>query len=168
MNEAGKRIVVGVDGSEESEQALRWAGSLAKDLNAEVVAVYALTPLGEFTLSLPPFPPKNLRREFQAELDERWCEPLRELGIRYRAKIVESGPVSALLDVSEKEHAALVVVGGHRHGSLTDHLIGSVAARLVHRGKTPVVVIPITALEGEQRDPGSTKRPVERSRTATA
>ena len=168
MNEAVKRVVVGVDGSEASEWALRWAGSFARDLDAEVIAVYALTPLGEFTLSLPPFPPKDLRREFQAELEEHWCKPLRELGTRYRAKIVESGPVSALLDVSEKEHADLIVVGGHRHGSLTDHLIGTVAARLVHRGKTPVVVIPVTAPSKASRHPASTTRPVERSRKATA
>ena len=154
--------------SEESEQALRWAGSLARDLDAEVVAVFALTPLGEFTLSLPPFPPKNLRREFQSQLEEHWCEPLRRLGIRYRGVIVESGPVSALLHVSEKEHAELIVVGGHRHGSFTDHLLGSVAARLVHRGKTPVVVIPVTAASTPSRDPATTKPPLERSRTATA
>jgi nucleotide-binding universal stress UspA family protein len=30
------KIVVGVDGSNESDRALRWAGSLTKDLDAEI------------------------------------------------------------------------------------------------------------------------------------
>jgi nucleotide-binding universal stress UspA family protein len=144
MNERDKRIVVGVDGTEESGRLLRWAGSLAKALDAEVVAVHALTPVGEFTLSLPPFPPTNLRRAFQAELEDHWCAPLREIGVPYRALIVESGPVSALLQVSEQERADFIVVGGHGHTTFTDHIVGSVAARLVHRGTTPVVVVPTT------------------------
>jgi nucleotide-binding universal stress UspA family protein len=123
MNERDKRIVVGVDGTDESGRLLRWAGSLAKALDAEVVAVHALTPVGEFTLSLPPFPPTNLRRAFQAELEDHWCAPLREIGARYRALIVESGPVSALLQVSEQERAA---------------------GRRAPRGTPPVVVVPPT------------------------
>lgn len=166
MNETRKHIVVGVDGSEESEGALRWAGSLAKDLDAEVIAVYALTPLGEFTLSLPPFPPRNLRREFESELEDHWCKTLRELGARYRSLVVESGPVSALLRVSDKEHADLIVVGGHRHGTLADHVLGTVAARLVHRGRTPVVVVPVS-LPSNASGGSSTGRPLEGSRTAT-
>ena len=142
MNERDRRIVVGVDGTEETDRVLRWAGSLAKDLDAEVVAVHALTPLGEFTLSLPPFPPTNLRRAFQSELEDHWCAPLRQIGVRYRAVVVESGPVTALLRVSEQEHAAFIVVGGHRHTTFSDHMVGTIAARLVHRGTTPVLVVP--------------------------
>lgn len=154
MNERDKRIVVGVDGTEESGRVLRWAGSLAKDLDADVVAVHALTPVGEFTLSLPPFPPTNLRRAFQAELEDHWCAPLREIGVPYRAIIVESGPVSALLRVSEQEQADFIVVGGHRHTTFSDHIVGSVAVRLVHRGRTPVVVVPMTpAATASERAP---------------
>jgi nucleotide-binding universal stress UspA family protein len=167
MNETRKHIVVGVDGSEESEDVLRWAGSFAKDLDAEVIAVYALTPLGEFTLSLPPFPPRDLRREFESELEDHWCTTLRDLGARYRSIVVESGPVSALLHVSDKEHAELIVVGGHRHGTLTDHVVGSVAARLVHRGKTPVVVVPVSMPSNASGGSAATGRPLGGSRTAT-
>jgi nucleotide-binding universal stress UspA family protein len=142
MNERTRRIVVGVDGTDDSGRVLRWAGSLAKDLDAEVVAVHALTPVGEFTLSLPPFPPMDLRRAFQTELEDHWCAPLRETGARYRARVVESSPVPALLQVSEQEHADFIVVGGHAHTTFSDHLVGSVAVRLVHRGTTPVVVVP--------------------------
>jgi nucleotide-binding universal stress UspA family protein len=156
MNEERKRLVVGVDGSHEADRALRWAGSLAKDLNAEVVAVYALNPLGEFTLSLPPFPSRNLRREFQAQLEDNWCAPLRELGVEYRVVIVEAGPVRALLETCESVDADLVVVGGHRHGTFSDHVMGSVAARLVHRGITPVVVVPPNVAAEPRRNSVST------------
>ena len=165
MHARDKRIVVGVDGSEGAARALRWAGSLAQDLDAEVVAVYALTPLGEFTLSLPPFPPRNLRREAQTQLEHDWCAPLRELGVRYRGVVVESGPVPALLHVSEREHAELIVVGGHRHGTLTDHVVGSVGARLVHRGTIPVVVVPVRTTANASGDL-ETRLPHERQTTA--
>ncbi|MHC5909315.1 universal stress protein, partial [Streptomyces sp. S6] len=39
-------IVVGVDGSEESLAALRWAAGQARLLNARVVAVHAWEPAG--------------------------------------------------------------------------------------------------------------------------
>jgi nucleotide-binding universal stress UspA family protein len=164
MNERDRRIVVGVDGSEDSGRVVRWAGSLAKDLDADIIAVHALTPVGEFTLSLPPFPPVNLRRAFQKELEDHWCAPLRELGVRYRSVIAESGPVSALLRVSEHEHADFIVVGGHRHTTFSDHIVGSVAARLVHRGTTPVVVVPTTT----GVTPASESRPRSAEGAATA
>lgn len=155
MNERTRRIVVGVDGTKESEHVVRWTGSLANDLDAEVVAVHALTAIGELTLSLPPFPPMDPRRDFQAELEEHWCTPLRELGVPYRAVVVESGPVTALLDVGEHERADFIVVGGHSHTTFTDHIVGSVAARLAHRGTTPVVVVPAASAP---REPESPKR----------
>jgi nucleotide-binding universal stress UspA family protein len=165
MNEQNKHIVVGVDGSDEAHRALRWAGRLARDLHAEVVAVYALNPLGEFTLSLPPFPPRNLRREFRSQLEDRWCAPLRDLGVPYKAVIVESGPVRALLETCDKEQADLVVVGGHRHETFSDHVVGSVAARLVHRGTTPVIVVP-PGVTTETRE-GQSASTQQRDRAAT-
>lgn len=164
MNEQGRRIVVGVDGSEDCARVLRWAGSLAKDLDADVIAVHALTPLGEFTLSLPPFPPVDLRRAFQKELEDHWCAPLRELGVRYRAVVAESGPVSALLRVGAHEHTDFIVVGGHRHTTFSDHIVGSVAVRLVHRGAIPVIVVPTTTTVS----PAAESRPRSTEGAATA
>lgn len=163
MNERSKHIVVGVDGSDEADRALRWAGRLAKDLHAEVVAVYALNPLGEFTLSLPPFPTRNLRREFRAQLEDRWCASLRDFGVPYKAVIVESGPVRALLETCDKEQADLVVVGGHRHDTFSNHVVGSVAARLVHRGTTPVVVVPPGVTTETREEPSAAAEQGERA-----
>ncbi|MFC8673957.1 universal stress protein [Streptomyces griseorubiginosus] len=42
--DSGDRIVVGVDGSDASRAALRWAAQQARRLGAEVVAVHAWTP----------------------------------------------------------------------------------------------------------------------------
>ncbi|HZQ49880.1 MAG TPA: universal stress protein [Candidatus Dormibacteraeota bacterium] len=39
-----KRIVVGVDGSKQSGQAVQWAISMARGMDSEVIAVFAIAP----------------------------------------------------------------------------------------------------------------------------
>jgi nucleotide-binding universal stress UspA family protein len=135
-----KRIVVGIDGSQAADRALRWAAGLSHDVGADVVAVYALHPMGEVALSLPPFWSVEWRQELQREMDDIWCAPLREAEVRYRSLLVEHSPVAGLVAVAEREDADLIVVGDD-HG-LADRVLGGVGHHLPHHTRRPVVIVP--------------------------
>lgn len=133
-----KRIVVGADGSPGSINALRWAGSLAGDQGAEVVAMTGFVPK-ESKVDRPSY--DELLAQRVSDLDG-WCRAA-DLDATAVRHIVEQGdPRPAILKVAEREHADLVVVGreGASAGPGLLH-IGSMAEWLAHRADTTIAVI---------------------------
>jgi nucleotide-binding universal stress UspA family protein len=122
-----KPIVVGVKGTEGSDAALRWSLNLAREIDAEVVAVHAVSVATEFLNDAPAFMPA-WRRDLRVKILTQWCEPIKRAGVAYRAMLVERPVRAALIGVAERAGAASIVVGrgeghGHRHlyASLVDH-----------------------------------------------
>jgi nucleotide-binding universal stress UspA family protein len=139
-----RRIVLGVDGSDGAMAATRWCAALARTLGADVIALYAIEPLPEFFLDLPPFGPRPWKDDLRAAL-HLWCAPLREAEVPHREELVEDDAAPALARTAEEEEADLIVVGAHGHGSMADRLLGSVSYKLAHNGSRPVVVVPTAA-----------------------
>lgn len=133
-----KRIVVGADGSPGSINALRWAGSLAGDQGAEVVAMTGFVPKDS---KVDRTVYDELLAQRVSDLDG-WCLAA-DLDATEVRHIVEQGdPRPAILKVAEREHADLVVVGreGASAGPGLLH-IGSMAEWLAHRADTTIAVI---------------------------
>lgn len=144
------RIVVGIDGSDGSADALRWAIELAAGVDAEVVAVHA----HELPRYVPhatgtPFVPEleNWERLAQQEFELRWCAPLAAAGVRHRMVFQVGTPGEVLLGVAERVAADLIVTGRRGRSELLELLAGSVSQRMVHRAHCPVVVVPAVAAE---------------------
>src|SRR3546814_8417440 len=94
------RIVVGVDGSDGSTQAVRWCAEVARATGAEVVAVYAFEPMVEWVLESHP---RSWYQAAKRELEGPWTAPLHDEGIPVRTRIIENiHPVRALADAVEE------------------------------------------------------------------
>lgn len=132
-------LVVGVDGSEDSNQALRWALEHAEALGADVEALTAWeVPL---TIMLVPTATERdyedrAREVLQATMDEV-VGPTPPATVT--ARLVEGRPARVL--TQEARGAALLVVGGHGRGELPGMHLGSVAGYCVHHAPCPVVVL---------------------------
>jgi nucleotide-binding universal stress UspA family protein len=130
-------IVVGVDGSEGSLAALRWAIAEARFRNTSVRAVLAWSYLdqpGEFD---PHYDEASARRGLDAALDGVAAE---RKGVEIDPVLVCDLPVAALLDASRD--ADMVVVGSRGLGGVRGLLLGSVSRDVAHRATCPVVIIP--------------------------
>jgi nucleotide-binding universal stress UspA family protein len=145
-----RRIVVGVDGSEPSRAALRWAAATAAALGAELEPVRAFRyppPLQEWTAMpsnygfLPELPAEEVvERGVHDELADAVTA---EVGADVAAKaLVRRGhPAEVLLAAADG--AALLVVGRSGHGGLADLLrLGSVARACTEHAPCPVAVVP--------------------------
>jgi nucleotide-binding universal stress UspA family protein len=143
-------IVVGVDGSETSHEALRWAAEEARLRSSRLVTVYAWSfiaaqPIGDPGMLAVPAGdlPGQLEAESdaaQVALDAAVDAVLgAETGIEVERKLVERDPGEAL--VAESGDADLVVVGSHGRSGLTAALLGSVSRHVVDHAKCPVVVV---------------------------
>lgn len=139
-NHPYRTIVVGVDGSRNSDRAASVAGDLAELTGAQVVAVHAVG-----LLEGRPRPGEQQVehiRSVQHELETRWTEVLRRTGTRVQCVLRESTAALALLETAEETGADLIVVGRRGHGPLTAQLLGSTSAALAAEARCPVLVVP--------------------------
>lgn len=136
-------IVVGVDGSEESKQALRWAIDEGHLRNATVRAVHVWTyPLIFAGEMVPPdvVDAHALRNAAQKALDETVEEVAGDNPNAYIERVVEHGAVAHVL-VEQAKEADLLVVGSRGHGGFAGSLLGSVSQQCAHHAPCAVVII---------------------------
>lgn len=137
-------VVVGVDGSERSVDAVSWAFDEASRRRAPLVAVHNWT---FYASSLAPLPAslESQRavaaqvveeREVIAERLAGWQEKYPDVEVRRISQI--GHPADELLDVARD--AQLIVVGSRGHGELTGAWFDSVTRTLIHHAPCPVLI----------------------------
>lgn len=71
------------------------------------------------------------------------------MGFQTRLEIPLGDPVQEINRVARETHASVIVAGTHGESLAKDILLGSVVHRLLQAAEKPVLLIPITILEGE-------------------
>jgi nucleotide-binding universal stress UspA family protein len=145
------KIMVGIDGSEQSINAADYAIAIAKRHDAEMIAVNALTSDIGYAYSSPGVesPPLTIREIILLAEDEvkKWFNGIKEKadksGIRLRSEIImaKRSAVSTMLDYAEEQKIDLIVVGTRGRSGIKKMLVGSVASGLVTYAACPVLVV---------------------------
>jgi len=134
-----RRIVVGVDGSEHSEQALRWGAYLAATLSARLDAVTAweYPPSFGWAAIAPDWDPAADMAKVlsDAVLAAFGTDPPPGLQMLVR----EGGAAEVLL--AESAGAAMLVTGSRGHGGFAGLLLGSVSAIVAEHASCPVLIV---------------------------
>ena len=135
-------IVVGLDGSANSHEAVVWSASLARLLDAEVVAVHALGLLDQLEPDGPMVPTQPHRDEIAERAEGLWSAPLAEAGIRHRVVLHDGNPVDVVLNIVDEVGADLVVLGSRGIGGSPALLLGSTSSQVAQRALCPVTIVP--------------------------
>jgi len=143
-------IVVGVDGSDASRDALRWAAEEARLRSAPLVAVHAWSfvpaqPIGD--PGMLAVPAGDLAGQLNAENDaaqiglDQAVEDALGAGsdVELERRLIEGDAGEAL--VAASKDALLVVVGSHGRSGFKAALLGSVSRHVVDHAACPVVVV---------------------------
>ncbi len=131
-------IVVGVDGSEASIDALRWAVGQAKLTGArlEVIAAWEVPWM---IMVSPTKVDDDYFREVRERLDPAIKEGLSDAeGVDVTVRIVEWESAPSLIDASDG--ADMLVIGSHRYGTVKGMHLGSVASYCAHHARCPVLI----------------------------
>jgi len=143
------RIVVGVDGSLHSRQALRWSAQLAAVLGArlEIVTAWEYPPSYGWAAIAPDWNPGQDMEKVAADtiLAVFGDQPPAGLQVQVR----EGGTAKVLLDACDG--AVMLVVGSRGHGGFAGLLLGSVSANVAEHAACPVLII-----HGDQPPPQPT------------
>lgn len=131
-------VVVGIDGSESSKHALRWAARIARaeDAGIDVVGAWQYPyTYGWAALPVDYSPEEDLERVLNETTDEVF-EKARPADVRVR--VLEGDPARLLIELSET--ALVVVVGSRGRGGFAGLLLGSVSGKVAQLSKCPVLI----------------------------
>jgi nucleotide-binding universal stress UspA family protein len=135
-----QRIVVGVDGSEPSKAALRWAARLAPAINGYIEAVIAWEFPATYGWTVVVdkgwLPDVDAGRVLEDTLAEVFGS---ERPASLTTSVRAGGASYELLGASAD--AALLVVGSRGHGGFDGLLLGSVSSACAEHAKCPVLVV---------------------------
>jgi nucleotide-binding universal stress UspA family protein len=133
-------IVLGLDGSEDSQRALPVAAELARREGARIVVAH----IEQDVAGKGGGPIPATEDEIQAEIRKR-AEQLSSEGIDTSVEmrnVMLGGPAGPIADIAREANADLIVVGTRGHSAAAGVLLGSVTQRLLHRASCPVLVVP--------------------------
>lgn len=135
-------VVVGIDGSEQSQHALRWADFMARalDCDLEVAIAWQLYPglaLGGAMATMPADwnPAGDAEAAARRTVEQVFGTSSPST---LRITVQEGGAAQVLLDAST--NARMLVVGSRGHGGFAGLLLGSVSAACSEHAKCPVLV----------------------------
>lgn len=136
-----KKVLVAVDGSAPSMHAARMALELAEATGAQLTVAYAVAPI-----TLPgevPFTVVNEVIKADTARGQQIVDDVRkDLGrSTVASRLLEGSPAEGLAAMAEEEGFDLVVVGSRGRNAVSRLFLGSVADRLVHICKKPVLVV---------------------------
>ena len=134
-------ILVGIDGSEGSLDALRWALAEARRRGdaVEVVHCWHIPYYGDMS-GMMPVPGPVIQESAEAVLAEALAAVKADAeGVALTGRIVQGAAAHTLVEASKG--ADLVVVGRRGHGGFAGLLMGSVATQVAGHAACPVVVV---------------------------
>ena len=155
-----KRVLVPVDFSGDSLNALAYARELVKPFKAEVVLVHVVEPIyyaapADMYMTSP-----NLasiieeQQQMAAQQLKRLAGDLEKKGHRVRTVLKSGSPAQVIIDTARRTAADLIVMATHGHTGLAHLFMGSVAEKVVRTAGCPVLTVRSTLLQKRQRRKG--------------
>ena len=138
------KILLPVDGSEISLEAVRFAIRMAGDgLNTSVVLANVQEPstLYELVVAHDPQVLEQVSASAGAHTLQAAQALLDEAGISYECEVTSGDPAHSLIDILERFGCDLVVMGASGTSSLRSALLGSVSNEVLHAAGVPVMIV---------------------------
>jgi nucleotide-binding universal stress UspA family protein len=144
-------LLVAVDFTPFSEEALFFAGQLAEKLKAQLLVLHVIHDPAE----APGFyAQKGKKKKFLKSMEEAAEEMMEEFLLKMRqaypdqvpikkakSLLVVGTPVTRIVEIAEKKQASMIIMGSHGRTGLAHLLVGSKVQRVVQLSPVPVTVV---------------------------
>jgi nucleotide-binding universal stress UspA family protein len=134
-----KKILVPVDGSKYSNEAVQYACSIAQKFNSELILLHVIPDiLSDGDAGFIDYKP--LEEAARKKIDAA-KEILASNGLRASTRM-ESGPTAdTIINIAEEEAADLIVIGSRGLSTAKRFLLGSVSNSVSHHAPCPVLIV---------------------------
>jgi nucleotide-binding universal stress UspA family protein len=142
-----KQILIPIDFSDYSDQALRWGVSLAQKYGAQLLLLHVIPEVLEEVSARESAGEQlviDLTAEVEAQLHEIARQGLKE-GVAVDVRVADGEPADAILRIARQEKVDLIVMGTHGRTGLSHLLLGSTAEAVVRAAACPVFTVRASA-----------------------
>lgn len=156
-------VLVGVDGSPASLNALEWAIAQAHQMGRRLhlVCAYAVPTFAAASLDggYAALDDTAIREGAQAVLDEA-VERASGRGVEVTSALETGDPAGVLVDLSKQ--VCLAVVGTRGHSGFAERVLGTVSSALPAHAHCPTIVVPLNADEETGEEAQAPPMPIRR------
>jgi nucleotide-binding universal stress UspA family protein len=146
------RILLATDGSKHSETAVEMVKNFIFPLLSEIKIVSVIDTVLPFTMDiygsgyiLPVKELENVARQNALTVLENTKQKILEKfsaeSVTVSTEVLIGSPESQIVEIAEKMHADLIIVGSHGYNSWERLLLGSVSDSVVHHAPCSVLVV---------------------------
>ena len=150
-----ERIVVPLDGSRLSTQAIPYATEVGKRFGAEIILVrvisaHGLAPVPEVQNAENSNSTDIMQTEEIDDIDNaayakryliNWAQSLKSQGVKVSYEVLVGNPAKAIMQLSEAQQASLIVMISHGKGAFRRAIMGSVADEILRHSSIPVLIV---------------------------
>ncbi len=151
-----ERIIVPLDGSRLSAQAIPYATEIGKRFDAEVILVRVLSPSGLAIVSpatgmedaaatdiiAQEAPAKDVDNASNAKRYlMNWAQSLKSQGVKVSYQVTIGTPAKAIMELAIAQQASLIVMMSHGRGWFKRAIMGSVADEIIRGSSLPVLIV---------------------------
>ncbi|MGD8305790.1 MAG: universal stress protein [Ignavibacteria bacterium] len=140
-----QKVLVPIDFSDYSKNALKYAVNFSKQFNANMILVYVVEPViypPDFSMGQIALPSVNTEWDIKAkeELDKlAKSEIPAEVKV---ATILKTGkPFFEIIETAAEENVDLIIIATHGHSGVEHILFGSTAEKVVRKAPCPVLTL---------------------------
>ena len=141
-----ERIIVPLDGSRLSAQAIPFATEVGKRFDAEIILVRVILEAGSSIVS-------SKGMEDNADMEDvdnvfnvkrylmNWAQSLKTQGVKVSFEVTIGTPAKAIIEMARAQQASLIVMMSHGRGWFKRAIMGSVADEILRSSSVPVLII---------------------------
>ncbi len=139
------KILVPIDFSNYSKNALKYAVNFAKKFNSKIYLVYVVEPViypSDFSMGQVTFPVSDIEMNERAK-DELESLAKTEIGSQFEVEtVIKTGkPFVEINETASELDIDLIIIATHGHTGMEHLLFGSTAEKVVRKAPCPVLTL---------------------------
>jgi len=135
-----KKILIGYDGSAQSDRATESALALARSLDAKALLFAVARPPEPATIVEVDAMLDDAREHFEQQF-KKIIQRAKDLGVELQTDIAVGHPVEQIVHRAEMDHVDLIVLGRRGRSRFEKMLVGSTAEKVLRYAHCPVMVV---------------------------
>lgn len=137
-----RKILVPVDGSENSQKGIEMALAIAESSGASITVLEVIEEFGPLPgyYEAPPADVSRIRWVSEQRF-EKVHTPLEKTKVKWDRRVEEGYAAETIVRVAEESACDLIVIGSRGMGVFGRFLLGSVSDRVVHHAPCSVLVV---------------------------
>ena len=137
------KILVPVDGSNNSYKALEAALVLSEKLGSKISVVNVMEQVPITHIESEKLLSELLEayKKENQEILSKCSDIAHQKGITIKTVLLQGNPAPVILDYSKKENFDLVIMGSRGMGKFKELILGSVSSKIVHHSPCAIMII---------------------------